>query len=73
MKQKSYFWIVSGILILVIIVGSIIAIIQESHTIHWQELPTLYLVLGTLGCLLLIFTAKLLARYLLKRKGDYYD
>jgi len=38
----------------------------------WEEAPGFYAAYGFIGCISLIFVAKVL-RFLVKRKEDYYD
>ena len=39
----------------------------------WVHLHTFYIVLGFVGCVIIVYVAKWLTKHWLGRKEDYYD
>ena len=44
----------------------------ESHY-FWEKIPVFEALFGFIGCIVLIIVAKILGRYLLEKRENYYD
>ena len=65
-RIRKYFYIS-----LVLLLALDLLIPKHGH-FAWEKAPFFFAVYGFLGCVSLIFIAKVL-RFLVKRKEDYYD
>ncbi len=66
------------LLTIVVVVASVVGdliFVPEPGDIEfgWLYLPGFFLLLGLIGCVLLIIIGKLIGHYLLHREEDYYD
>jgi hypothetical protein len=66
--MKKWHWIVLIGLTLATIGGQFI-----EHHYWWEALPGFFALFGFVGCLAIIFGAKLLGHALVTQKPDYYD
>ena len=65
-RVRKYFYIS-----LVLLLAIDLFISKHGH-FAWEEAPFFFAAYGFIGCVSLIFIAKIL-RFLVKRKEDYYD
>ena len=65
-RVRKYFYIS-----LVLLLAIDLFIPKHGHFV-WEEAPFFFAAYGFIGCVSLIFIAKVL-RFLVKRKEDYYD
>jgi hypothetical protein len=66
-KLKYFFYISLGI---TVIIGFFVH--PKSH-FWWEKIPGFYAIYGFAACVLIIFGAKALGNYWLKREEGYYD
>ena len=64
-------WIVA--LGLIVLASLAAEFLSHHHEHWWNRIPGFYIGFGFLGCLVLIFGAKILGKNLLFRDEDYYD
>ena len=46
---------------------------NENPHFFWQKLPVFEALFGFIGCIVVVFVAKFLGRFLLQKKEDYYN
>ena len=61
-----------------LIIGSLLAekmfIHDENHVSDiWQFIPGFHLIIGFVGCLLIIIVSKFLGKIILQKRENYYD
>ena len=67
-------WIVALVSSLIVFVLLDLFLAEHGHRIFpWSGIAGFFAVFGLLGCLLLIGFAKLIGRFWLQRRDDYYD
>ena len=68
-------WLIASLAILIIFVTlDLLVVSGHVHvTFPWSHVPGFFSLFGLLGCLAIIYGAKLLAHYWLQRDEDYYD
>jgi hypothetical protein len=67
-------WITSvGILIIAILLDFLIVSGHVHFAFPWSHIPGFFSFFGFLGCLAIIYGAKLLGHFWLQRGEDYYD
>jgi len=68
-------WLIASVttLIIFIILDLLIVSGRVHVTFPWSHVPGFFSLFGFLGCLVIIYGAKLLGRYWLQRGDDYYD
>ena len=66
-------WALLGIGAVASIAGGFITVGDNAHQGWWSQIPGFFAFFGFAGCLLIVVFAKLLARYLLYKREDYYD
>ncbi|MBM4448267.1 MAG: hypothetical protein FJ015_03385 [Chloroflexi bacterium] len=63
--------------IAILIVAIILDVLVVSGHVHvklpWSDVPGFFSFFGFLGCLAIIYGAKMLGHYWLQRNEDYYD
>ena len=65
-KMLNVFYVICGLLV-------VIDFIVHRHIYHsWENIPAFYAIYGFVGCSLLVFVAKWMRTFLM-RKEDYYD
>ena len=65
-KMLKVFYVICGLLV-------VADFIVHRHIYHsWENIPAFYAIYGFVGCSLLVFVAKWLRSFLM-RKEDYYD
>ena len=72
MKQK---WLFSFTALLIIFITLDLLVVSRHIPIEfpWSYIPGFFALFGFIGCLAIIYGAKLLDRYWLQRDEDYYD
>ncbi|GLX81093.1 hypothetical protein [Thalassotalea eurytherma] len=65
-KMLKVFYVICGLLV-------VADFIVHRHIYHdWENIPAFYAIYGFVGCSLLVFVAKWMRTFLM-RKEDYYD
>ena len=68
-------WLI--ITVAVLIVAIILDVLVVSGHVHfvfpWSHIPAFFSIFGFIGCLAIIFGAKLLGHFWLQKDEDYYD
>lgn len=65
-KMLNVFYVICGLLV-------VADFIIHRHIYHdWENIPAFYAIYGFVGCSLLVFVAKWMRTFLM-RKEDYYD
>ncbi len=65
-KMLKVFYVICGLLV-------VADFIFHRHIYHdWENIPAFYAIYGFVGCSLLVFVAKWMRTFLM-RKEDYYD
>lgn len=65
-KMLNVFYVICGLLV-------VVDFIVHRHIYHsWENIPAFYAIYGFVGCSLLVFVAKWMRTFLM-RKEDYYD
>jgi hypothetical protein len=59
-------------IVIVCLLGFLVYPGHESHY-FWERIPVFEAVFGFVGCIVLIIVAKILGRFFLERREDYYD
>ena len=68
-------WLIASVATLIIfIIFDLLVVSGRVHvTFPWSHIPGFFSFFGFLGCLAIIYGAKLLGHYWLQRGEDYYD
>lgn len=66
-------WTLLGIVALISLLGGLAMPHDPVHDAWWNRIPGFFALFGFFGCLLIAVFAKLLGRFLLQKKEDYYD
>lgn len=70
--MKNWHWIVLGILFLVTLVLEFTYLADyDSH--WWNSVPAFYALFGFIGCIVIIYVAKFIAKNIVNRDINYYD
>jgi hypothetical protein len=70
--MKNWHWIVLGILFLVTLVFEFTYLADyDSH--WWNSVPAFYALFGFIGCIVIIYVAKFIAKNIVNRDINYYD
>lgn len=73
-SKKNATWLILSLLaVIAVVAGFLMPTDEEGHEFWWSHLPVFFALMGFLGCVAIIYTAKLLGHYWLQRKEDYYD
>ena len=59
-------------IVIVCFLGFLVYPGHESHY-FWERIPVFEAAFGFIGCIVLIIVAKILGRFLLERRENYYD
>ena len=72
MKRK---WLLAFMATLIIfIILDVLVVMGHAHFVFpWSHIPGFFSLFGFLGCLAIIYGAKLLGHFWLQRGEDYYD
>ncbi len=68
-------WVVIATMVFILSMGVSFLFSAEEvgEDFWWDHIPGFLALLGFIGCVVIIVVAKLLGRYWLQRKDDYYD
>ncbi len=66
--MRAWQWMALALLTAATLIGQVI----DSHY-WWEAVPGFFAAFGFAGCWLIIFGAKVLGRFLVSRKPDYYE
>ena len=70
--MKNWHWIVLGILFLITLVLEFTYLADyDSH--WWNSVPAFYALFGFVGCIVIIYVAKFIAKNIVNRDINYYD
>ena len=70
--MKNWHWIILGILFLVTLVFEFTYLADyDSH--WWNSIPAFYALFGFVGCIVIIYVAKFIAKNIVNRDINYYD
>jgi hypothetical protein len=60
------------IFLALVLVLTLLAQLKAHAHYWWEEVPAFFAIFGFLGCLLIIFGAKYLGKFLVSKDPDYY-
>ncbi|HLA04615.1 MAG TPA: hypothetical protein VJZ16_01400 [Syntrophales bacterium] len=66
-------WALLGIVAIISLLGGLAMPHDPVHEAWWNRIPGFFALFGFFGCLLIVVFAKLLGKFLLQKKEDYYD
>lgn len=70
--MKKWHWIILGILFLITLVLEFTYLADyDSH--WWNSVPAFYAIFGFVGCIVIIYVAKFIAKKIVNRDINYYD
>jgi len=70
--MKNWHWIILGLLFLVTLVFEFTYLADyDSH--WWNSIPAFYALFGFVGCIVIIYVAKFIAKNIVNRDINYYD
>jgi len=70
--MKNWHWIVLGILFLITLVLEFTYLADyDSH--WWNSVPAFYALFGFIGCVVIVYVAKFIAKNIVNRDINYYD
>jgi len=74
MWRKKYTWILLTLAAIIGIAAGFFTPADEAgHEFWWSHIYGFFILFGLIGCAVLVIVAKLLGRYWLQRKENYYD
>lgn len=72
--MKRWHWIALSVLTIISIVVELTMVWGTEHVTHWWNVvPLFYIILGFIGCVVIVFFSKALGKMFLQKKEDYYD
>jgi len=66
-------WGLLAIAAIVSLWGGFAAPHDPAHDAWWNRIPGFFAIFGFVGCIVIIFFAKLLGKLFLRKEDDYYD
>lgn len=70
--MNKWIWTVTAVILLVTLVLEF-AFLGDYDSHWWNAIPAFYALWGLVGCAVMIYTAKWIAKNLLNRDVSYYD
>jgi len=71
--MKKWHWIALSLLTVLSIIAEFTMHHDPSHTYSWSGIPLFWIWFGFIGCVLLIYFAKVLLVPIVYKKEDYYN
>ena len=66
-------WALLGIAAVITLLGGFAVPRDPVDSAWWNNIPVFFALFGFIGCILIIFFAKLLGKLFLRKRTDYYD